>query len=344
MSEYYDGARLLSLMDINGKKPEIYICTSNRSAGKTTFFSRMIVNRYKKTGAKFMLLYRFNYELDECADKFFKDIRTLFFPDDIMASVRRANGIFHELFLNNKPCGYAVALNNADTLKKYSHFFSDVSCMMFDEFQSETDHYCPCEVNKFVSIHMSVARGQGQQVRYVPVYMVGNPITLLNPHYVAMGISDRLREETKFLRGNGYVLEQGFNASASNAQSESGFMAAYSNTSYAAYGAQGIYLNDNYAFIETPVGRSSYVMTLKYKGENYAVRMFSELGIVYCDKKPDITYPFKVSVTTDDHNKNYVMLKQFERQINMLRYFFERGCFRFKDLQCKEVIMAAISY
>lgn len=43
---YYDGTKLLSLKDINGNLPEIYICTSNRSAGKTTYFNRLCVNLF----------------------------------------------------------------------------------------------------------------------------------------------------------------------------------------------------------------------------------------------------------------------------------------------------------
>ena len=66
-SVYYDGAKLLSLMDINGNKPEIYICTSNRTGGKTTYFSRLLVNHFLKGNGKFCLLYRFNYELSDCS-------------------------------------------------------------------------------------------------------------------------------------------------------------------------------------------------------------------------------------------------------------------------------------
>ncbi len=40
-SKYYDGKKLLSIKDLNGEKPEIFICTSNRSAGKTTYFERI---------------------------------------------------------------------------------------------------------------------------------------------------------------------------------------------------------------------------------------------------------------------------------------------------------------
>ena len=149
---FYDGTRLLSLMDINGEKPEIYICTSNRSAGKTTYFGRLLVNRFLDGGEKFGLVYRFNYELDNCSEKFFKDIGDLFFTGHVMENKPRAKGKFHELFLDGVSCGYAFALNDADQIKKYSHFFSDIKRLLFDEFQSETGHYCPGEVEKLIAM------------------------------------------------------------------------------------------------------------------------------------------------------------------------------------------------
>ena len=149
--QYYDGTKLLSLKDINGKQPEIYISTSNRSAGKTTFFSRWFINRFIKYDEKFILIYRFNYELSDVADKFFKEIKNLFFPGYNMKSVSRNKNVYHELFLNDKACGYAIAINNSDQIKKLSHLFSDAKRMLFDEFQSETGHYCSNEVEKFLS-------------------------------------------------------------------------------------------------------------------------------------------------------------------------------------------------
>ena len=52
MPQYYDGTKLLSMQDMNGNKPEIYISTSNRSAGKTTYFNRLCVNRFLDNGEK----------------------------------------------------------------------------------------------------------------------------------------------------------------------------------------------------------------------------------------------------------------------------------------------------
>ena len=171
-SKYYDGTKLLSMKDINNKTPEIFMVTSNRTGGKTTYFSRLLMNRFFKKGEKFCLVYRYKYEFESCADKFFKDISSLFFRNYYMVTVPKAKGAYHELWLYNifdeeqnegLNCGYAIALNGVDAVKKNSHLLSDVKSMFFDEFQSETNQYCNDEVNKFISCHISIARGQGQQ-------------------------------------------------------------------------------------------------------------------------------------------------------------------------------------
>lgn len=344
MGNYYDGTKLLSLTDINGNRPEIYMCTTNRTGGKTTYFGRLVVNRFLDKREKFGLLYRYNYELDDCAEKFFKDIGELFFNGYTMTSKKRAKGIYHELYLNGEPCGYAVSINSADQVKKNSHFFSDVKRLIFDEFQSESNTYCPNEIKKFISVHTSMARGQGEQNRYLPVYMLSNPVSIINPYYVELGISSRLTDETRFLRGDGFVLEQGFVESAADAQKSSGFNKAFAQNSYVAYSSESVYLNDNKAFVDRPQGVGRYMATLKYNRQTYGIREFAEAGVIYCDDRADETFPLKITVTTDDHELNYVMLKRNDLFLFNLRYYFERGCFRFKDLRCKEAVLKSLSY
>ena len=341
---FYDGTKLLSMSDINGEKPEIFICTSNRNAGKTTYFSRLCVNRFLDKGEKFCLVYRYNYELDSCADKFFKDIHILFFKNHEMTSKRQASGAYHELFLDGESCGYAISLNNADQLKKYSHFLSDVCRMMFDEFQSETGHYCSKEIEKLMSVHTSIARGNFKQVRYVPIYMISNPVSIINPYYCELGISNRLKYNTKFLRGDGYVLEQGFNESASKALKESAFNRAFSGNKYVSYSTENVYLNDNMAFVDAPKSTGYYVCTLKCEGNYYGIREYPNEGIIYCDARPDMSYPRKIAVTTDDHQINYVMLKRNSDFIKILKDYFMHGAFRFKDLTCKEAVLKTLSF
>lgn len=341
---YYDGGPLLSQRDLRGEKPEIYMCTTNRTGGKTTFFNRLEVNRFIKQGKKFALIYRFADQLKNVHTKFFKDINTLFFEGYEMSSTLYKDNGYAELILNGKPCGYALALNVADKIKTVSHIFSDVESMLFDEFQSETNHYCPDEITKFMSVHTSVARGQGKQVRYVPVYMIANPVTMLNPYYNSMGVSSRLKKETRFLKGNGWVLEQGYVESAAKAQKESGFNIAFQREKYAAYASEGLYLNDSASFIEKPTGKSRYCFTLKYENKHFGVYEFLEHGYVYCSPRYNDNYPTKLTLTTQDHDINYLMLQKNELLINQMRYLFTHGSFRFADLECKEVILKMLSY
>lgn len=344
MGKYYDGTKLLSMKDIRGLRPELYICVTNRTGGKTVYFNRLAVNKWKQGKGKFVLTYRYNYELDDVADKFYKDVGSLFFQGTRMTSKRKGAGIFHELFIDDEACGYAISLNQSDQIKKYAHLFSDANRMLFDEFQSETNNYCTNEIQKFISVHTSIARGQGEQVRYVPVYMMGNPVSLINPYYTELGISERLSAETKFLRGDGFVMEQGFIESASQAQKDSAFNRAFAKNEYVAYSSECVYLNDNVAFVDKPVGKGKYLVTLRYKGTDYAIREYAESGMVYCDDRPDYSFPVKITVTTDDHMVNYVMLKRNDLFLSNLRYYFEKGCFRFKDLRCKEAVLKSLSY
>ena len=342
--QFYDGTKLLSMKDINGLTPEIFISTSNRSAGKTTYFGRMVVNRFKKQGKKFCLLYRYNYELSGCSEQFFKDIGNLFFQGDVMTEAKRGNGVFVELFLNKKSCGYCISLNFADQIKKKSHLLSDVDCILFDEFQSENNHYCDREVAKLMSIHTSLARGGGEQVRYLPVYMISNAVSIINPYYLSLGIADRLKTDTNYLRGDGFVVEQGFYQNVADAQKASGFNRAFHNESYLKYAAQNVYLNDNLNLIEKMQGISDYIVTIKKDGKFYGVRRFSDTGLFYIDNRADETYPDKIVPNAVEQEEGYLLLGRYSILMSSMRMAFERGYVRFRNQECKAVFFDVMKY
>lgn len=343
-NKFYDGTKLLSMKDLGGQTPEIFMSTSNRSAGKTTYFNRMVVNRFKNKGKKFILVYRFNYELVDCASKFFKEINKLFFKDDTMTEKRKANGIYVELFLNEQSCGYCVSINYADQLKKFSHLFADADCMLFDEFQSETNHYVPQEVSKFMSLHTSIARGGGEQVRYLPVYMISNAVSIINPYYMSMGIADRLQVNTNYLKGDGFVLEQGFYQNVAEKQVSSAFNRAFKNEQYLKFAAQNVYLNDNENLIEKMGGVSNYIVTLKNGSKFYGIRRFNDSGLFYVDNRADETYPDKIVSNAFEQDSGYMLLGRSNILITSLRKAFECGYVRFRNQECKTAFFSLMNY
>lgn len=338
MPDYYDGTKLLSLLDRNKKKPEIFISTTNRSAGKTTYFNRLLINRFKNKGEKFVLLYRYNYEMENCAEKFFNSVKELFFPADEMTDQSIGKGLFYRLILNNQHCGYAVSLNRAEQVKKMSHLFSDVSTILFDEFQTETNIYVPNEIEKFISIHYSIARGGGEQSRYVPVYLISNLISMINPYYAALKIP-KLPKSTKYYRGNGFVLEQGFNQSAAKAQETSSFNRAFGNIRYIKANLDKLYMNDNYSFISKISGPSRMIRAFKFKGEYFQLRSSINNDEIYFINAYDETFKDTISVLPEEHDDNTKLDIGLSSLAYTLRIAYANGAVKFDNLKSKDCFL-----
>lgn len=337
-SIYYTGTKLLSMMDIEGKRPAIRFISGNRTAGKTYYCSRLLVRRFLKTGRKFMLLYRFNNELDSVAQSFFKDLGLIEWPDKTMSDAWIGNRICKELYLDGEPCGYAVALNDADKIKRMSARFNDVDTMFMDEFQSETEHYCPKEIDKYQSVYVSVARGAGKQSRYVEVLMVSNLVSVLNPYFMRMGINKRLEPNTKFLRGRGWVLERTYNENAANAMEQSAFGRAFEDSKYMQYSQDNTYLLDNALMVQKLTGERQMYCIIVGEERNYGVwRMRS--GLFYIDTKFDPTCRHKMTARLNEHSEATLLTYTSSPIVKTLKQVFAQGNIRFADLSCKDVFL-----
>ena len=341
---YYSCQTLLSKMDVNGKKPEIFLCDGGRSIGKTTDFNRLLFNRFLKQGKKFILLYRFQYEIADSAEKFFPTIRELFFPEYDLTTCLLGKGKYAELYvtgngIEKECCGYALSLNSADYVKKYSQKFYDADCILFDEFQSETNTYTADEIKKFISLHISIARAPHQPVRYVPVYLISNSITILNPYYTALGITKRITGNERFIRGNGWVLERCGKTAIADMQKESSFLQAFSDNDYLNYISGSKYLNDNETFIENmKIDNAIYYCTVISGNKEYGVRLIQN-GLIYVNDSVDKHSKIKVSATYTDMTETYISKKVYDGLILNLRKKFDSGMFRFRDLESKQAIL-----
>lgn len=342
--KHYDGTKLLSLDDINGKKPELYLCGGNRTGGKTIFFNRLLINQFKKRGDQFCLIYRHSYEIDGSENSFFKDIKDLFFTNDKMTGHSCDSGLFRELYLNNKLCGYSVSLKKASKLKRVSHTFKHVQRGLFDEYQDEDDQYLTREVDRLLSLHTSMARGDGQAVRHLPFYLVGNKISMLNPYFNALGVSKRLKSDTRYLKGDGWVLENYFNSQVADLQSMSGINRALGGTAYANGLKEDVYLNDDLSMIDKPNSRGKYICTIICDKKEYGVTIHQQDNMIYCSDISDTSYPIRLAVSTNDISDTAISIDFNRSTVAMLRGYFKQGFFRFKNLACKEAVLTALKY
>lgn len=336
-SPYWDIAPLLSHVDINGRKPKMYMVSSNRQAGKTTTAYQYGFNRFIRHGEKPAIMVRFGKQLNATPDIIWRKIGFLNPDFDIDGKIVTKDVDF-ELFIKDKragdkaphvPFGYGIAINAADALKNEAP--TDVSRMFFDEFQSETGHYCHDEVNKLQSVHSSLARGGGAQARYLPIIMMSNPVSMLNPYYDSMNIGARLNDKVHFLHGNGWVLEHYYNESAAAAVDEFGLGECFPDSKYSEYAKEAVYLNDNNCMIEKKKGQSKYIATLRYDGNLYAIREFPDC--YYVDEGVDPNFPFKIAVSVNDIAPTFDYNPRIF--IEVIKKNFENGHFKFKNLKCK---------
>lgn len=335
-NKYYDATKILSLKDKNGKTPDFFIITTNRTAGKTTRIGSGCLKRYKKTKEKFAILVRTAGELKGFVHSFFNDIQSLFFQNDEMTEKVHKDVGFSELFLNGESCGYVIALNAATKIKRNSHLFTEVTTIWFDEFISE-DGYLPDEVNKFFRIYRSIARGHGQQFRYVRVIFTGNPTDLFNPYFVELKICDLIKADTKFLRGDGFVLERTVNQAAIEAIKNSGLAEAMRGLREL---KRDIYIYDDLVITEKPSGKGKYLMTLKYNGEYYGIIDYGYC--IFCNNTGDKTAYPRFACTVEDTDEDYPHISLSSYLFETLRQRLKSGVFRFKNGTCKKFIFSLL--
>lgn len=340
---YYDSTKLLTLKDLDGKRPEIFMTCGNRTGGKTFNYKRLLINKFINKGQKFCWLVRFAYEMDGIAENLWKDIGPLKFPGKTMTAKPVGKNLFKELYIDGEPCGYCVPINSADTIKKYSARLADVQNMYLDEFQSENGKYCPDEIRKIMSIHTSIARGGGSHVRYVPLFMSSNAVTLFNPYFMAFGVTRRMQPGARFLRGTGWVLEFDFNEHASREYLNSAFARAFasndSSNRFNRYQATVDFLMDNNSFIRTIDGPKTQYMSIVYNNVHYGIWASEKYNCYYISKKydPSALYPF--TFNDNDHSENILYINRNSYIIKHLRENFDRGAVFFEDYDCKNMFL-----
>ena len=338
-SKYYDIHKILDKKDLEGKEPSIYMITSNRSGGKTTSTLKYSLELFKNNRRKTILLYRHKYELNG-ANLIYKDVLNMYSEyGEEMTILSHSGGTFYELFLDGTSFGYAVSLSNPDVLKKYSPLFADVDIIIMDEFQKEDGKYLNKEVEKLQSVYLTVARGGGEQSRQVKVFLLGNMVSLMNPYFVFFGIHKRLRDNTKFIRGNGWVAQFTYIESASKSIQNNGFFRAFKDESYMNYSVgDNVYLYDSRVFIEQPKGKSKYLFTIIHDKTAYAVREFFNDGIVYVSKKIDPKCKMQVTFKANDHTQNTMMLNHYCFLWKNIKDAYQQGYLRFDDIKSKNAI------
>lgn len=339
---YYNPNKLLSLKDLNGREPEIRFLVGNKTAGKTFAAKYYDVRRFKEHREKFVVFTRWKTDLPGKVRGFFdKDIGPIKFPRHRMSQKSLMGGFAQEIYFDDIPCGYVIAINDVDRVKDNSSMFSDAKRWFFDEFIPESGRYCPDEIRKFNSIRIAIARGgsDGTHARPFPGIMCSNKVTQFNPYFDYFGITNRLQPRTKFLRGDGWVLEQTHNKFAAQELRDNFHTISEEELQYAADNA---YMLDSSVFVENIAGLKRPMCTIRFNKQKYTVWSTAEETLYLVSSKLKAPAAYVLTTQMSDHEPGVHLVTRGDYVYKALRKAYNEGRVRFDSGSAKHAFLTTL--
>lgn len=307
----------------------LYI-VGNRTGGKSFAVKSMLIRKFMRRGEKFVLFVRFKEDIKDAVLGFFADIGPIKFPGHRMSQRPLLNGKAAELYLDSSPCGYIIALNDSQVVKRNSALFADASWGFLDEFQNEDGRYVADEVRKYNTIRTSIARGgaKGSYTRVFTTIFVSNAVTSFNPYYDYFNIATRITHRSHFVRGDGWVLEVYYNSEAAEAVRKN---SAGMSEREVAYATSNKPLMDVDTFVDSIPGNRRCVLGLRHNGKVFGV-WFSERGEVFVSRQFDRGVRDVIATTNNEHTPNTMLMSPASGTCKMLRKWYNNGIIRFDSM------------
>lgn len=184
------------------QKTNYKILMSGRSTGKSTSMAKYLIERYEKTGAKFVRLVRnitYTVKADSYFDaftyggKFYDNTkpkhgdRVITYEFYFDGNGRRVTGELNTYYYNGEPFGEVLVLTQSAKYKS-GVYDEDIKTFVFDEYiELSMLNYIDNEYDSFMSILSSVCRNRSD----VEVWLLGNNLnedSKYNPYHMRFGI------------------------------------------------------------------------------------------------------------------------------------------------------------
>lgn len=345
--KHYNNSMLINSLDKNGNKPAFFIvCSRERGPGKTFSFCETLYTDFEKYGNKFILLTRNMGDLGNVASGIFDGYLQMKHKDITLEEKIQMKGVFSKIYschgtgenLKKTECGYVIPIRAADQIKKISSLFYDATAFYFDEFQPMNNQtYLKDELGLLYNIYKSVARGDGSAIRYMPIYMASNTITLGNPYFEGLGLNKAIQSNTRFYRGEGVVFENCEVEGLAEAHKQSSIDIALKP--YLSKRGDNVWLNDNNSLVVKPNGwgRARYCCTLIYNSNRIGVYKYDTVGIRYISRKTDNSCPYEYNLTLDGELN--IPLLRTTPFLDTLKKEFFKGLIRVNDSGLQNMLM-----
>lgn len=331
-------------------RPWMFVVGS-RSIGKTTGLGLEMLDNYRKTGKKLIYVRRTDKELQRTYKTYFDDSAKIIgdYTDLHISDIKTDGGVYQLKRTGSEEWedfGYYIPLNNEEDFK--SGHYGDVTRIVYDEFISKRntrylgnkDNFT-LEYDMIHSLYVTVDRTVGKAFRNETLmYFSGNNASYYNPIYIALGIDEYLRTDTKFCapKGKPWVVQQIDKVEATK-EIENSWAYQLSSDALKGYNYNNQTLEMDTAMIEKLDVPKYCMFNMVYAGHKMGVYMVNHSLLYVCEKPGNaITY----ALTVGDQDKvNYLMAPTYNSQDHMkiLRQAVIEGLCRFQNRKCQYEIL-----
>lgn len=326
MSKYYDLSGLLSYNKI------LNFVIGQRGGGKTFASKKWCINDFLKTGREFVWVRRYKTELRKLKNNFWNDIIGSGLFPDVEFSVKGTT-----LYINNKICGYLVALSTSAQEK--STAYPNVTKIIFDEFMVDKGQirYLPDEVDTFLNLMDTIIRDRNN----CRAVLIANNIQVTNPYFDYFKI--RGDQTKRFVTSDSICIEFYTGDVYAQERLKTKFGQLIKDTEYGDFSLYNQPLLDNPQFIGERTKNSVFCYALLWKGVYLGVWIDHKQDVLYLSDKYDKS-GLIFSLTTDDHQPKMLYLKQFKQlsQIKQLKYAYSVGSLIFENQMIKRYFLDEI--
>lgn len=282
--EWWDVNRTLSYNKL------LNFVVGGRGIGKTYGTKKFLINRYMKTGERFIYIRRYQADLEKALPTFFSGVVDDY-PDYEFTVGKQGY-----ILANGIEMGYAFPLSLSRKLK--GTMFDNYKWLMFDEFLEEDESrsgYLKNEVGVFRNLYETVFRMTDGRCLFL-----ANAVKFFNPYFNAYKLE--LPYNGRYKVYDDILVELIRDSVYASVKGRTRMGRLDSLTGYAQYAYQSDFKDLNHEFIRPKPNDLVYLQTCILFGERYGLYRQPATGLWWFSVDSQIT-PSTFAFDADDHTE-----------------------------------------
>lgn len=212
-----------------------------------------------------------------------------------------------------------------------------VKIIVFDEFMAEDcgSSYLNDELNIFLNMIDSIVR-----LRDVKIYLSGNAVSVLNPYFEWLGITEK-DLENNFTKGDTWVLENADYEEFRKVRCASSFGKSIQGTKYGEYSINNKFLLDDTSDVmDCPKGNKEMMYNLRLHDKLIAVYRIN--GMLYFDEGRDECFRTYSCYPKDAKTYACIYIDKYHPTMRFITKLFLQNVCMYKNLKIKNEIQKLV--